>query len=183
MKKTITLKRISVFIASPGDTADARDIVRQAIDRINRLVARERGFLLESIGWENIPPGRGESSQEVINPYVDDAHVFIGILHQRFGTPTGIAESGTYEEFLRINKRWENESVKPEIMIYFKKVEENRCLDPGPQLTKVLEFKERIRKENFYHEFEDNKTLREEIENAFLIGFINKKIKLSSHHP
>ena len=86
------LRRIFVFIASPGDVETARSSVRHAIDRINRLVAKENGFLLEAIGWEDIPPGKAERSQEVINKYVDIAHIFVGMLHQRFGKPTGLAE-------------------------------------------------------------------------------------------
>ncbi len=83
------LKQIFIFIASPGDVTQARDIVRRAIERINRLVAKQAGFLFEPIGWEDIPPGKAHRAQEVMNPYVDKAQIFIGILHQRFGTPTG----------------------------------------------------------------------------------------------
>ena len=73
------LKRIRVFIASPGDVAKEREIVRQAVERINRLLAKRQGFLLEAIGWEDIPSGTSIRAQEVINPYVDSAHIFIGL--------------------------------------------------------------------------------------------------------
>ncbi|NLZ04341.1 MAG: hypothetical protein GXY19_04145 [Phycisphaerae bacterium] len=53
-----TLKRVIVVIASPGDVADARSSVRHAVDRINHLVVKDNGFLLEPIGWEDIPPGK-----------------------------------------------------------------------------------------------------------------------------
>lgn len=144
------LKRIIVFIASPGDVASARERVRYAIKRINRLLAEKAGFLLKAIGWEDIPPGRANRAQEVINPYVDDAHIFIGILHQRFGEPTGLADSGTEEEFRRIEKRWHEKGLKPTIWMYFKKVPDARLADPGPQLKRVLEFKQRIKPSIFY---------------------------------
>ena len=103
------LKQIRVFIASPGDVALARERVRRAVERINRLVAKHSGFLLEPVGWEDIPPARGKRTQEVMNPFLDTAQIFIGILHQRFGNPTGLADSGTEEEFNRIESRWETE--------------------------------------------------------------------------
>jgi hypothetical protein len=106
------LELIYVFIASPGDVPEARTRVRRAIDRVNVLVAKHAGVLLEGVGWEDVRPDRAARSQEVINPYVDQAHIFIGVLHQRFGTPTGVAESGTEEEFNRITARWEREEPK-----------------------------------------------------------------------
>lgn len=54
------LKQVFVFIASPGDVAPARDTARRAIERINRIVAKRAGFLLEPIGWEDIPPGKAD---------------------------------------------------------------------------------------------------------------------------
>lgn len=160
------LKQVFVFIASPGDVPLPRDTVRRAIERINRLVAKQAGFLFEPIGWEDIPPGKSNRAQEVINSYVDKAQVFIGILHQRFGAPTGIAESGTEEEFLHMGKRWEKEDPKPTIWVYFKKIPADRLADPGPQLKRVLEFKQRIRPTDFYHDFDDESSLAKDIENA-----------------
>jgi len=158
------LKKVTVFIASPGDVADERDLVRKAVERVNRLVAKHQGFLLEAIGWEDIPSGTGNRAQEVINPYVDSADIFVGVLHQRFGSPTGLAESGTEEEFNRIQERWENEDQKPTVSVYFKKVPVDRLEDPGPQLSKVLDFKRRI-PGTFYKEFGAENELQEEVEN------------------
>ena len=52
------LRRIPVFVASPGDVALARERVRHATERISQLVAKEAGFLLEAGGWEDIPPDK-----------------------------------------------------------------------------------------------------------------------------
>jgi len=160
------LKRVLVFIASPGDVADARSSVRHAVDRINRLVAKDNGFLLEPIGWEDIPPGKSRRAQEVINPYVDAASIFVGILHRRFGEPTGEAESGTEEEYNRIERRWENEDPKPEVLMYFKRIPDEQLVDPGEKLRKVLTFKERIRTTCFYKEFESEGVLLELVQDA-----------------
>ncbi len=166
MKNSFEVKRIFIFIASPGDVGKARDLVRHAIDRINKLLAKEFGFLFEAIGWEDIPPDKGERTQDIINKYADIAHIFIGILNQRFGEPTGIADSGTEEEFLRIEKRWEKESPKPSIWLYFKKIPPELLNAPSTQLNKVLEFKERIKKSIFYQEFEEDYFFEEKIQEA-----------------
>lgn len=166
MKEKSKLERVLIFIASPSDVSPARERVRRAIDRINRLLAKQAGYLFEAIGWEDIKSGKGERAQEIINHYVDAAYIFIGVLHQRFGSLTGLADSGTEEEFLRIEERWNNENPKPEIWMYFKKVSPDRLDDPGPQLSKVLEFKKRIGPSVLYHEFEDESAFAENIENS-----------------
>ncbi len=163
---TNNLKRVLVFIASPGDVPDARSSVRYAVERINRLVAKDYGFELKPIGWEDIPPGRSQRAQEIINPYVDAASIFIGILHRRFGQPTGAAESGTEEEYDRIEKRWENEEPKPEVLIYFKKIPDEQLADPGEKLKKVLAFKKSIRTTTLYKDFEIERELIESVQDA-----------------
>jgi len=162
---TNTLKPVLVFIASPGDVSDSRNSVRHAVERINKLVAKENGFLLEPIGWEDIPPGKGNRAQEIINRYVNAASIFIGILHQRFGQPTGAAESGTEEEYNLIEQRWESEDPKPEVLMYFKKIQDEKLADPV-QLQKVLAFKERIQKTCLYKEFESESRLEELVQDA-----------------
>jgi len=163
---TNTLKRVLVFIASPGDVPNVRSSVRHAVERINKLVAKDNGFLLEPIGWEDIPIGRRQRTQEIINSYVDAASIFIGILHKRFGQPTGVAESGTEEEYNRIVARWENEDKKPEILMYFKKIPAEKLAKPGEQLQKVLAFKESIRTTTLYKEFERKRELIESVQDA-----------------
>jgi tetratricopeptide (TPR) repeat protein len=159
------LKRVLVFIASPGDVSDSRNSIRHAVERINRLGAKDNGFLLEPIGWEDIPPGKGQRPQDIINPYVDAASIFVGILHRRFGQPTGVAESGTEEEYNRIEQRWKNEEPKPEVLIYFK-IPDKQLVDHEEQLQKVLAFKERIRKTCLHKEFESERELEESVQDA-----------------
>jgi biotin operon repressor len=163
---TDTLRRVPVFIASPGDVPSARNSIRHAVERINKLVAKDNSFLLEPIGWEDIPPGKSKRAQERINPYVDATSIFIGVLHKRFGQPTGAAESGTEEEYNRIEQRWENGKPKPEILMYFKKIPTEQLSDPGEQLQRVLAFKNRIQKTCLYKEFELESELEESVQDA-----------------
>ncbi len=159
------LKVVTIFLASPGDAADERERVRRGVDRVNRLVAKPNGCLYEVIGWEDIPAGTAQRAQEIINPFVNDSDIFIGVLKKRFGTPTGKAESGTQEEYELACSRIKDETTTPEVKIYFKRLSEDEVSDPGPQLQKVLEFKNRVAGTSLFHEFEDSDDLRERIEN------------------
>ena len=171
-----TLQTVNVFIASPGDVSEARDRVRKVIERINRHIAKPFGFFLEPIGWEDIPARKGERTQDVINPYVDAADIFVGILNKRFGSPTGVAESGTEEEYNLIEKRWYAEDTKPEIMIYFKKLSKKDLFDPGEQLKHVLQFKKRISDTVLYKEFEGSDDFADKIEDA-LANWLHRQCK------
>jgi tetratricopeptide (TPR) repeat protein len=166
MARRMQIQETSLFIASPGDTVDARNRVREAVERVNRLVGRPNRIIVNAIGWEDIPSGRAKRAQDRINPYVKRADIFVGILNKRFGSPTGIAESGTKEEYLLITKRWKHERPRPEVMMYFKKLPVSDLSRPTRQLTKVLRFKQQISKTDLYHEFTNIKQLGEMVEDA-----------------
>ena len=163
---TSTLQRVGVFIASPSDVNAERDAARDSVERINRLVAKHNGFLLEPIGWEDVPPRQAIRSQEAINPYVEKARIFIGILNQRFGSSTGKADSGTEEEFNIAEDRWNRETPKPEIMLFFKNVLDDRLCDPGEQLQKVMAFRERVQSRTWFREFETTTSFQEKLESG-----------------
>ena len=86
-----------IFIASPSDVAQERELAREIIARVSKAQA-SRKIVLEARGWEDVAPGLGRP-QALINPEVKQADLLVGILWKRFGTNTGVAESGTEEEF------------------------------------------------------------------------------------
>ncbi|KAA0224540.1 NACHT domain-containing protein [candidate division KSB1 bacterium] len=137
-----TVKLLKVFIASPGDVMLEREKARDEILSL-RALAHKHGFDLEATGWEtHAAPGMGRS-QARINQLVIECDLLVGILWRRFGLPTGEAESGTLEEFNLARERYAKESA-PEIMLYFREVHPDFLADPGPQLHKVLEFKQQV---------------------------------------
>jgi len=163
------LQEIRIFISSPSDVAKCRERARCSVGRMNTLLAKRGGLYLQAMGWEDIPPGRAGRSQEVINPYVDDAHILVGIFGERFGSPTGITDSGTQEEIERIMARWEKENPKPEIWMYFRTLPQARLnqKDSDPQLKRLLEFKDSLSHRGvFYKEFESEDDLGMSIEEA-----------------
>ena len=136
------IRLLKIFIASPGDVKLEREKAREEIIGL-QPVAQKLGYMLEAVGWEtHATPGMGRS-QELLNKLVRECDLFIGILWRKFGLPTGEAESGTLEEFNLARERYAKEHT-PEIMLYFREVHPDFLSDPGPQLQKVLDFKQQI---------------------------------------
>src|SRR5258708_7904891 len=123
-----TIKQYHVFLASPGDTNEERKAVRQYFERYNRQTAQLWGVRFEVVDWENyVSVGVGRPQELITNQtlerFKDSLVLIVGIMGQRFGSPTGKAESGTEEEF-----RWSLNRHKtmglPEIKWFFKRVEQ-----------------------------------------------------------
>ncbi|GAB3651473.1 hypothetical protein GCM10028791_20320 [Echinicola sediminis] len=142
------LKELSVFIASPGDLAAERNQFRLTIDSINAsaIIRDNYKIIFRAIGWENLPSVTGRRSQSVINTEIDKCDVFVLALHRRWGQETGDSKYSSYteEEFYRAFDRFKKTN-SPEIMVFFKHIEEGQVADPGPQLKKVLDFKKKLR--------------------------------------
>ena len=101
----VETKLYSVLIASPGDVADERGIVREEIARWNSIHTVDMKVVLLPIGWEtDATPDLRERGQAVINrQLVDNCDLLIGVFWTRIGTSTAEAESGTVEEIERAN--------------------------------------------------------------------------------
>lgn len=142
---------IKVFLASPGDVPEEREIVRNIVEEENHNHFTHEGYRLEVVRWEShASPGIGKPHpQGRINPLMDECALFIGILWTRFGSPTGKTESGIKEEY---NYALEL-LAKPDLPLCDMKVYfcdyaiKPSDIDPD-QLKKVNEFKERIGKRN-----------------------------------
>jgi hypothetical protein len=136
---------IRIFLASPGDVAEERKIVSEAIEDLQLTVGKSRGVHLELVKWEtHAYPDIGSYSQEVINKQIGSYSVLVGIMWQRFGTKTQSADSGTEEEF---NLAYEvfREYGSPKIMFYFRSPEAVRNKNELDQLGMVFNFKERLK--------------------------------------
>lgn len=141
---TVT-QELLVFVASPGDCDAERQRVRTVAERLNESLGSQLDLRIRVTGWEYVPPDFGRP-QAQINTLVDTCDVFIGILGQRWGSPTGTHTSGFLEEFDRVVERRGNTSHPP-IALYFRSVPPAMAADPGPQLTAVLNFQRTIREQ------------------------------------
>jgi len=149
---------IKAFLASPSDLEDERDATQQAIDEINNSLGEELGCHVKLIVWEDLCGGYGRP-QDIINSEADKCEIFFGMLGKRWGTPpdkTGKYTSGFEEEFDRAKTRRDNSTNgKPEISLYFKKIEDEDPIDLSEQRKNVIKFKNRVRSARliFSHEF------------------------------
>jgi len=140
-----TLGRIRLLISSPGDVALERSQVLDVVAEYNRTMADHLGLLIQPLDWaRDVHPAAGRP-QQVINEQLERYEVFVGIMWQRFGTPTGVADSGTEEEFLLAYESWKRTKL-PKIMLYFCEapITPPRSRQELTQLTKIVEFRERI---------------------------------------
>src|SRR3990170_3510588 len=142
MANHTTWNVLNVFIASPGDLAEERRVAREVVSELNRIVGLELSWHIELLGSEDTLPGYSRP-QDIINKYVDECDLFIGLLWRKWGQPTGTGEytSGFEEEFERARKRCER-TGSPEIWLCFKQVEPMQAEDAGEHLKRILAFRQ-----------------------------------------
>src|ERR1022692_3941794 len=135
---------LTVFLASQSDLADERKRSSQVVGEINDANKRI-DWWIDLVVWEDTLPGYGRP-QALINRHVEQCEIFIGLLWQRWGTPpaqNSLLSSGFEEEFsIAMGRR--GRTALPEIWMFFKTVEPARIADPGPQLQRVLAFRESL---------------------------------------
>jgi tetratricopeptide (TPR) repeat protein len=139
-------RKITVFIASPSDLVAERNLFRQTIDALNAGFGDGCNVEFEALGWEDTLASTGRRNQGIINQDIDKCDVFILAMHRRWGQEAPDAapySSYTEEEFHRALERWKTDQ-KPEILVFFKRVDPASEADPGPQLQKVLQFKKQL---------------------------------------
>ena len=104
-----------VMIASPGDVAAERAIVRSVFAEWNAAHAERRGLVILPLGWEvDVAPEMGDTPQDIIDKRIlHEADLLIGIFWTRLGTPTAHYASGAVEEIE------EHVSAGKPAMLYF----------------------------------------------------------------
>lgn len=155
MPTHITLLRI--LVSSPEDMASHRNIVRSAAEELNQSFLSGMDVRLEVISWDTHgAPDLGSDPQAVLNRQLNNWDIYIGLLGNRFGTPTPRADSGTEEEFNAAYQRWSNNNRSCRIMFYFSDAPVPPSqLDPE-QLAKVQFFRSKLgRLGSLYWTFRD----------------------------
>jgi hypothetical protein len=130
---------LTVLIASPGDTATARNVVEATVLSWNRDRASSSKVVLLPKRWEtDAVPELGGDAQSIINrQLVDEADIVIGLFHSRLGQPTSRGASGTAEEIDRSVDRG------AKVHVFFSEMPHPSNVDPD-QLKALREFKEQL---------------------------------------
>lgn len=166
--KSQPLTQFHVFLASPGDVAAERKAVRKFIDDYNRHTAHLWNARFEVVDWENystIGVGRPQEliTQQTLEKFRNSLVLVVGIMAQRFGSPTGLAESGTEEEFNWAMEAHAANNGWPEVKWFFRKVDKlelptdpDEAYEALAQWKKVRTFRQRMQNLNnpvFYTEY------------------------------
>jgi hypothetical protein len=147
------VQHFHVFLASPGDVEEERKAVRDFFQTYNVTVAEPRQLRFEVLDWENYSSAGVGRPQELITrqtleKYRDSLALMIGIMACRFGSPSGVRESGTEEEF-----EWALESHLafgfPEVKWFFRNVDPSTLAAPvdATQWQRVRAFREKLKQE------------------------------------
>lgn len=161
------LRQFHVFLASPGGTESERHHVRSYFQQFNRstaLLFNSRFEIVDSDGYASGGVGRAQAliTSQTLERFRSSLALVIGIMSQRFGTPTGEAGSGTEEEF-RWALRNNQEAGFPEIKWFFRRMD-SLHLPPDPaearlaldQWEKVYRFRETLKSsEVMFSEYAD----------------------------
>lgn len=168
-----------VFLASPGDVDKERQTVRKFFEDYNRNTGRHHGLRFTVLDWENYGEagvGRPQDliTKQTLERYKDSLALVIGLMAQRFGTPTGDHESGTEEEFEWAYQQYK-ETGWPEIKWFFREIDKLEIPTDGKE-AKALEqwesvkaFRKRVQQEGdrqlYYKSYTNVDNFREVLKN------------------
>lgn len=148
---------LRVFVASPGGVELERGAVRVIAGELN-VALLPHGWQVLVLGWEQRGPAGGRPQAD-INGDVRACDIFLGLLGDRWGTPTGDHLSGFEEEWTIALDRHQA-SGRPDLWLYFKELPDDLAEKRGDDETqqeRVLEFRRKIEDGElaFYKTFAD----------------------------
>lgn len=180
-----TMKKLRVFISSPGDVRQERLIAKKVIAELNQIYGNY--IEIESVMWEDLPLEATSSFQQGIDYFLDEAPIDIAIfiLWSRLGSTLGqsylkrdgsLYRSGTEYEYDTMYALWEK-TGHPRIMVYVKDAEPQfgqglsrkeikECLTQHEQLNDFIEekFRDRETGTNYaYWQFDKQSTFEERL--------------------
>ncbi len=117
MTKPTELVKLS--FCGPSDVAKEIAIAQDVVTQWNLHHGEARGFWIKHQHWSSDShPEMGDRPQAIINrQMIDDSDIIVAIFWQRFGSPTGVADSGTEEEIRRASR------LGKKVMVYFSDLE------------------------------------------------------------
>ncbi|GAB3414135.1 tetratricopeptide repeat protein [Flindersiella endophytica] len=91
---------LHIFLASPGDLGNEREVVRACVNERNNRRKDESNVTYEVVGWERVR-GTARRPQEAINELIGESHFLVALFRERWGSEPGSPwgyTSGTEEE-------------------------------------------------------------------------------------
>lgn len=151
---TFTAEVVRVLIASLGDTANERKILRGALEDWNSLHGEQGVMVLPRMWGRDATPAMTDRPQGVINTQlVDSADMLIGVFWTRLGTPTSEAASGTVEEIERCIA-----AGKPVLLYFSSKPVAMGSVDPV-EYERLVQARDDFRERGLVESFETEEEL------------------------
>lgn len=112
--------RLPVFVASPSDVAEEREIAEKVIREVARKASRHQ-LLVEPFLWEEDAPPALHNPMEITDQFLEVAELVVFIFWSRLGTPGRMngTETGTLEE-LRLTRQQVRRGTSDDAFMYFR---------------------------------------------------------------
>lgn len=126
---------LRIFLASPGDLTDERQVVRTCIEEFNLRRMGETNVAYEVVGWERVR-GTARRPQDAINELILESHFLIALFKGSWGSEPGSPwgyTSGTEEElFTGLLELGRAEQPMRDVWVAFLAHD-----SPAPQITRL----------------------------------------------
>lgn len=167
---------VKVMIASPGDVAHERQVIRDVIQEWNYINSETSQLLLMPVGWEShASPRMGDRAQALINDQVlKTCDLLVAVFWTRLGSPTGVSPSGTVEE-IREHMR----TGKP-AMIYFSQQPVRPDSVDDAQYKALLEFRSECQANGLIEVYESLAEFREKFARHLAITILREFSKTTA---
>lgn len=134
---TTSYRIIKLAFCGPSDVLRERDVALKVVNEWNLNHGDALDAMVKFQHWStDSAPDMSERAQAVINrQIIDESEIIVAVLWSRFGTPSGVAQSGTEEEIRRGMAR----GIRT--MLYFSNLEATKSQPDPAQLAKVAAFR------------------------------------------
>ncbi|SDB93284.1 Tetratricopeptide repeat-containing protein [Raineyella antarctica] len=151
---------LRIFLASPGDLKDEREVVRRCVDEFNARSAGVSHVRYEVVGWDRVR-GTARRPQEAIDELISESHFLVTLFKGSWGSEPGGPwgyTSGTEEElFTGLLELGQSEQPMRDVWVAF--------LDhPSPD-HRIVELREQMSQSHsmMYESIADLRELKEKL--------------------
>lgn len=152
------LSLVKLALCGPGDVMKEIQIAQEVVTEWNLQHGEARGCWIKHQHWStDSHPDLSDRAQGVINRQViDDSDLIVAIFWSRFGTPTGVADSGTEEEIRKGIK------LRRTVMVYFSDLEPIPSTADRQQLERLWSFRRELQSTGLCWRFSSRDQFRRE---------------------
>lgn len=156
MKPGVSLVKLT--FCGPSDVAKEIAIAQLVVTDWNTQHGEASGFWVKHQHWStDSHPDLSDRPQGIINRQViDNSDIIVAVFWSRFGTSTGVADSGTEEEIRRSMK------LQSKVMVYFSDLEPIPAKADKGQLERLWNFRQELQSAGLCWKFSSRDQFRRE---------------------